>query len=323
MKTNHSSNLINLPLNNPLVSVVMNCYNGEAYLKEAIDSVLHQDYIHWELIFFDNASTDLTREIVQSYSDQRIRYYRCEITVSLGEARNLAIANTRGEYIAFLDSDDRWLPQKISLQLSNFDMNPEAGFIYANYYIINSNGKRRKRPSLKGRLPQGKVFSEFLRQYPVNLQTVMIRASTLDCIDSLFDPELELSEEYDLFMRILYHTSAIYLEEPVAEYRIHDNMSSIQMTNRYPTEYMLVLEKFSKMIVNFEELFKDELRDAQMKLNYYKARAELSRGNNAKARSLLSLHFRSDCRYLFLYFLTYLGKGSWNFFHWLFGKSGI
>ena len=87
------------------VSIIMNCFNGEEFLVEAIDSVFNQTYTDWEIIFFDNASTDGSREIAKSYGS-KLKYFRINKTVPLGEARNKAITNASGKYLAFLDCDE-------------------------------------------------------------------------------------------------------------------------------------------------------------------------------------------------------------------------
>ena len=99
-------------MENPLVSVIMNCHNGERFLREAIDSVYAQTYSNWEIIFWDNVSTDDSSSIAQSY-DNRLRYYLSEGFTSLGMARELAVQKSNGEYVAFLDCDDLWLPEKL------------------------------------------------------------------------------------------------------------------------------------------------------------------------------------------------------------------
>ena len=91
-------------MDEPLVSIIMNCYNGEEYLPYSIESVIIQNYKNWELIFWDNCSTDNSPNIIKSYSDIRIKYFKSENNTSLGIARNLAILNSKGEYIAILDN---------------------------------------------------------------------------------------------------------------------------------------------------------------------------------------------------------------------------
>ena len=104
----------------PLVSIIMNCHNGEKYLNEAICSVLSQTYENWELIFWDNQSTDKSSVIVQKYKDTRIQYFYAETYTRLGEARNHAIKKSQGEFIAFLDCDDLWMSTKLEKQIPLF-----------------------------------------------------------------------------------------------------------------------------------------------------------------------------------------------------------
>ena len=94
--------------NTTLVSIIMNCHNGEMYLSEAVESVLSQTYRNWELIFWDNQSNDRSSEIIKSCIDPRIYYHYAKEFTTLGEARNLAISKSQGKFIAFLDADDIW-----------------------------------------------------------------------------------------------------------------------------------------------------------------------------------------------------------------------
>jgi len=104
----------------PLVSVIMNCYNGEAYLNDAIKSVLNQTYKNFEIIFWDNQSKDNSKNIFRSFNDKRLKYFYSSKHTTLYEARNLAIKKSKGEYIAFLDTDDIWLKDKLHLQIKKF-----------------------------------------------------------------------------------------------------------------------------------------------------------------------------------------------------------
>ena len=116
--------MLNMP-DTPLVSIIMNCYNGERYLSEAINSVYSQTYKNWEIIFWDNASTDNTAEIAQSY-DKKLKYFRSQETTVLGEARVCAVEKSRGQYLAFLDCDDFWEVDKLEEQISLFDKNKDT-----------------------------------------------------------------------------------------------------------------------------------------------------------------------------------------------------
>lgn len=294
----------------------MNCYNGERYLREAIDSVLKQTYAHWELIFWDNASEDATATITQSYADPRIRYFRGERNVTLGAARNLALAEAGGEFIAFLDSDDRWLPDKLERQIRWFLDNPSAGFCYSNYFALTHEGRVRS-VALRDDQPQGEVFSRFLRQYPVNLQTVMLRAAEFDL---WFDPALEVSEEYDVFMQLLMRMRVGYIAQPLVEYRIHPAMASIRKIERYAVENAMVLEKLLAIAPDLEIRYPAELRHYRAKLGYYSARAAMANGRPDLARAALLPHVKTGPGFMALYLLAWLGQVAWNLVHRAVGR---
>ena len=122
----------------PVVSVIMNCYNGERYLQEAIDSVYTQTFSDWEIILWDDASKDRTAEIAKSY-DEKLRYFKGEKATALGQARNWAIDKARGEFIAFLDQDDVWLCDKLSKQIPIFE-DPAVGIVISNTLFFDGNG---------------------------------------------------------------------------------------------------------------------------------------------------------------------------------------
>ena len=138
----------------PLISVIMNCHNGEKYLKQSIESVLNQTYKNIELIFFDNQSSDNSRKIVKSYQDSRIKYHKSEKLLKLYEARNLAIKHASGNFIAFLDTDDFWLPTKLKKQILLFSNNKDLKMVYSNCFIL-----KEKKQSIftKHNLPNGNI----------------------------------------------------------------------------------------------------------------------------------------------------------------------
>ena len=110
----------------PLISIIMNCYNGGQYLEESINSVINQTYKNWELIFWDNLSTDNSFKIFEKFKDKRLKYFCSKMHNVLYDARNLAIQKAQGDFIAFLDTDDIWLSDKIEKQLPKFD-DPKVG----------------------------------------------------------------------------------------------------------------------------------------------------------------------------------------------------
>ena len=129
--------------NSKLVSVVVNCYNGEKYLNQCIGSILNQTYKNIELIFWDNQSTDQSKNIIQSYHDKRIKYFYAKKHTTLYEARNLALQNCSGEFVCFLDVDDWYEPSKIEDQIIFFSDN-DVGVVYSNRYTFYNNLKIKK-----------------------------------------------------------------------------------------------------------------------------------------------------------------------------------
>lgn len=294
----------------PLVSIIMNCRNGESYLREAIDSIFAQTYTHWEIVFFDNASTDGSAAIALSYGE-KLRYCHSTQPMSLGAARNSAIADAKGELIAFLDTDDRWLPDKLALQTAVFHDDPEADFVYSNYYILYASTGRTTL-GLRKPQPEGDVFRVFLRHYPVNLQTVMLRNSALHKLNGLFDPALEVSEEYDLFMRLLYASKARYMCQPTAFYRVHDSMSSIRHIDKFPVENNYILEKLNTEIPDLAVRYPDEVAYLKAKIGYWYAAAHMHNGNSIQARKALMPYKWTKPEFFALYFATYLPFTIWN-----------
>jgi len=156
---NHST------LTNPKVSVIMNCLNGEKYLKEAIDSVYAQTYKNWEIIFWDNASTDRSAEIAISY-DARLKYFKGDATIPLGAARNKALEQTKGKFVAFLDCDDLWMPEKLEKQVYILEHSTYP-LCYSGGFRINEAGGIIKKYIPKNKT--GSVLPELLRKYDINM----------------------------------------------------------------------------------------------------------------------------------------------------------
>lgn len=294
----------------PLVSIIMNCFNGERYLREAIDSIFAQTYGNWEIVFFDNASTDSSENIARSYGE-KLHYFRSEQTMSLGAARNAAISHAHGELIAFLDTDDRWLPDKLAWQVAVFREHPQVDFVYSNYYILQASTGRTTL-GLRRPQPEGDVFGAFLRYYPVNLQTVMVRCSTLHNLNGLFDPALEVSEEYDLFMRLLYVSTARYLKQPTAVYRVHSNMSSIRHIDKYPVENGYILGKLRSMVPDLDKRYSHEIAYLEAKIGYWYAVANIHKGDSGQARISLKPYIWTSPVFFVLYLATYFPPAIWD-----------
>lgn len=291
------------------VSIIMNCYNSGMFLREAIDSVYNQTFKDWEIIFWDNASTDNSAQIAASF-DNKLKYFRSEKNLSLGHARNLALEKANGEYIAFLDCDDFWLPQKLETQVAILESNPQAGLLYSNYYILRGN---RKVLALKIGQPQGYIFGRQLCDFSVGILTVVIRKKDLGYLDSFFDASLSLAEEFDLFLRVLYRSEAIYQQEPTAVYRVHPGMSSIKFMDKWIDEITYVMDKFRKIYPEFEKKYPKEIKKRMRDLKYLSAKIYVKKGDFLSARKQINTIKFLGFKYFIFYLCSHMPSGLWNF----------
>ncbi|MES0446417.1 MAG: glycosyltransferase, partial [Desulfobacterales bacterium] len=182
---------------NPLVSVIIPTYNRGWIINEAIDSVLAQDYLNFELIVVDDGSTDNTHDILNSYQNNFLVLRQNNNGVSA--ARNRGLAAASGHFIAFLDSDDTWLPQKLSRQVDFFHSNPDALICQTEEIWIRNNV--RVNPKKRHKKPSGMIFKPSLSLCLVSPSAVMIKRNLFEEV-GLFDETLPACEDYDLWLRI-------------------------------------------------------------------------------------------------------------------------
>lgn len=213
----------------PLVSVIINCYNGEKYLREAIDSVMAQTYENWELVFWDNQSTDSTREIVESYSDSRIHYFYAPEHTPLGEARNLAVEKANGEYINFLDADDVWSSNKLKEQVKLI-IPGKVELVYTPFWLL-----------LEGDVDQHmlKVFFELymlqnkkdadykilLKHNYIVFSSVLVRKELYVRIGGI-NNAFKQFEDYELLLKCSLLSKFASASLAYTRYRIHGSNSS-------------------------------------------------------------------------------------------------
>jgi len=240
----------------PLVSVIMNCYNGEKYLRESIDSVYAQTYDNWEIIFWDNASTDNSAEIAGSFND-KLKYYYGENYISLGAARNNAIEQCSGEYIAFLDCDDLWLPDKLRLQIPLFDKD-RIGIVISNVIYFSSNNREKILYRFR-KPPTGNVFEKLLENYYIAMPTVIIRIESLLSLDHWFDPRFNLIEDLDLFLRICYKWELGYVDSILSKYRIHNQSCTSKQREKNIIEHKVFLNKINGTIPGFAQQYDKQI----------------------------------------------------------------
>ena len=209
----------------PLVSILMNCYNGERYLRESLSSVLNQTYKNWELIFWDNKSQDESVKIFNSFNDKRFKLFNAEKHTILYEARNLAIQKTTGELIAFLDTDDIWLSDKLEKQVKLFK-NKEVGLVYSNFWMLNDSLLLKKKIFRKKKLPRGKVLKSILSDYVVGLSTIIISRNKIKDIKNVFNTKYDLLADFDFVVNFSIDNNFECIQESTTYIRIHEKSLS-------------------------------------------------------------------------------------------------
>ena len=204
------------------VSIIMNCHNGETFLRQSVQSIINQTYKNWELIFFDNFSNDNSLKIINSFNDSRIKVFKSEKFINLYHARNEAIKLTKGRYICFLDTDDYWKEEKIEQQIKFLDKNKEYVMVYSNFYTIKN--KKTEYIQNNYNLPEGKITRDLLKKYSIGILTTFIKKEIFE--NNLFDEKTNIIGDFDFFIRLSCEHNIGCIQKPLAFYRDHsDNLS--------------------------------------------------------------------------------------------------
>jgi glycosyltransferase involved in cell wall biosynthesis len=187
---------------------------------------LNQTYQNWEVIFWDNQSSDNSAKIFKSYKDNRFKYFYAENHTNLFKAKNLAIEKSIGDFIAFLHTDDFWYKNKLNIQMDYFN-NPEVGVVYSNLWILKKEG--RKYIYINEKLPKGKIYRELIKNYTVGICTTIIRKKIYMKLEKKFDERFEIIGDYDFFIRLSKLCTFESIQEPLAFYRLHGgNLTTVK-----------------------------------------------------------------------------------------------
>lgn len=206
----------------------MPVFNGEKFLKEAIDSILKQTFIDFEFIIVNDGSTDNTRNIIQNYNDHRIKLLNNKSNLGISRAANIGIKASCGIYIARQDADDISMPERLEKEVSFLDQNKNVGLVGTYYFVINENGKilntikcLTKSIELRVKLLEGNQFCH---------GTIMFRRECIDKIGA-YREEFKLAEDYDLYLRIAERYDMANIPEPLYKWRINIKSNSVTKKN--------------------------------------------------------------------------------------------
>lgn len=285
----------------PKVSVIMNCFNGERYVKEAIESVYAQTFTDWEIIFWDNASTDRTAEIAQSY-DGRLRYFRSPQTTPLGTARNRAMANAEGEWIGFLDHDDFCLPHRFARQIAAVD-GKDFALCYAGIREIDAEGRFVR--DVLPRHRSGNIFGELLANCEAYLQSTIVNSGYLKRFKIATADSYMLFEDVNLFLKLAAKGPVCVVPEVLSVWRLLPTSLTAAKRERFPTEYCHLLEELRQQNPGIDRLYAGAFREADARGRYYQARHEMETGQFPRARATLREILRVRPVYLALYLMSF------------------
>lgn len=225
--------------NPPKFSIIINVYNGEKYLPEALDSVFAQTYTDWELIIWDDKSTDNTDEICKQLADDRVRYYCAPERTSVGPGRNQVVHLAKGEWLTFLDHDDIWAPNKLALQhrLIEQDTSGNLGIVYGWTVEFDESGKEKAfdRWHVRDRLPEGDIFLELIAKpsFIAFSSVVLLRSAVLEI--GGIPPSVNITSDYYLILMVARDYLAVPVTETSCWYRKHKSSISYSAKSQIKT----------------------------------------------------------------------------------------
>ena len=250
----------------PLVSIIVNCHNGQKYLNQCIKSIINQTYKNWEIIFWDNCSTDNSINIIENFKDKRIKKFKSKILNNLYQARNLAIKKCKGKYVCFLDVDDIWLKKKLEIQIKEILKDNSFKILYSNYFVY-INQKRKKYLKFSKKLNSGLITQDLLNSYDIGILTVLIEKSFFKFIK--FNGYYKIIGDFDYFINLSLKHKIKAIQKPLAIYRIHDNNFSSNKINIYIKELLNWLKINKKKKFKNYSLYSIYILLIKLKIKFY------------------------------------------------------
>jgi len=269
-------------VSSPLISVVIPVWNGEATIERTLASALAQSFSDIEVLVINDGATDGTVERVGRFSDPRVQLHNFS-NAGLAASRNRGIRLARGEFIAFLDADDLWLPRKLELQLAALRAQPAAALAYGFSDCVDADDRYIGHGSHIA--CSGKVYEKLLlANFLDNGSTPLVRASAL-ATSGVFDETLPAAEDWDLWLRLAWHFDVVCVPEPLTLYRVHGQSMSANLP-RQEAACLRVLENAVARLPPGPH--RDELRaECLMMINCYLAGRALSTATLPDRRAAL------------------------------------
>ena len=291
----------------PTVSINLCCYNSEKYLRETLQSIINQTYTDWELVIINDGSSDSTESIIFEFKNKGYSInYHYQQNKGIGASRNEALKFSHGEYIAFIDHDDTWMPQKLEKQMDLFHANPNLGLVYSDCYFAYPDGKKVLGSKFFN-FRRGHVFKEMLADYFIVLSTTVVRKDLVNEYGGF--PHYTVAEEFALFLKIAKEHSVDFIGEPLVKYTYHEgNASKDLKTNLKEVEEIL-----GYWLQHGDEEIRRISKSAMGKTHYGLSRRALFHlKDKAQAKYLIRGSFKYETKFKY-----YAFWGLCFFPHWL------
>jgi glycosyltransferase involved in cell wall biosynthesis len=244
-----------------LVSIIINCYNGEKYLFQTLKAILSQTYKEYEVIFIDNCSEDSSAKIFKKIKDVRFKYFKLRKKKTLYSARNFALKKCKGTFITFLDADDWWDKNFLYFRKSFFNSSSKYGFCYSNCYHFFEK-KKKYFPFTNSKLPHGFVLNELLSFYSVKMGTIIVKKKLFSKYQ--FNPRYNIIGDFDFIIRVSKHFKAMSFQDKLVNIRIHEDNMTHTNRKKFYTEFKYWIKK-----QDFNNLyFKKNKKNLFQKLEY-------------------------------------------------------
>ncbi len=288
----------------PKVSIIIPTYNRQSYLSGVIKSVLDQTFDDFEVVLIDDGSTDQTKEVVEKYINtqpDKIKYFY-QGNKGPSAARNNGIKQASGEYIAFLDDDDEWLPDKLKYQIDGFSQNQNIGLVYTDYYII-VEGSSAPHIHHCEEFNRARFETMFYIKNLISTPTIMVRKKCFEKA-GLFDENLDVAEDWDMWLRLFRRYDFLRIPQPLVKVNVNAISQSSDGDKNLANDL-----KFLDKIFSEPGIKSKALKAKSYSYRYYKAAiAYRENGNIKKMRNAI-------LKSIMLYPLIFFSK---DFFYFIF-----
>lgn len=286
----------------PKVSILMNCYNGDRYLKEAIDSIYAQTFLDWKIIFIDNFSTDNSKLIAKSY-DEKLEYYQTDKHLSFGEARQFGLSKCDGQFVCFLDVDDVYHNDTIEILLGHIE-GSKYSLVYGGHNNIDSSGNLIGKyiPKCKS----GHIFPDLLKQFDIPTASTIIDLTHLRESKLFYDPNIVVSAEYCLFLQFSIDYMLKSIGGCLVSYRVHSGSLTTSKLDYLYSDRIYVLKKIISKNNSLESKYLKEFKEAFARADYYKSRSLVSKSKISEARQIMRTHAFGGVKYFLAYIILLL-----------------